>query len=173
MPLVGEAVNNGPGQAGAEGGFDLPFEHFAFLGLALAQAVHANFTQDQRLGVGDHLQAGQVILEGPLLVQIDVEADEIDVLRVQKLRRRIIAEGAKAFGIDPFGHLRQFVEKVLHRRRAAPADDVGRQFIDDAVGEDGGMAGAALHGGADGGAGFVLKSRRNRENRRACSREYR
>jgi hypothetical protein len=80
---------------------------------AFAQAVHANFAQDERFGFGQHLQARQIILERPLLMQINVETKEIEILRVQKLRGRIIAEGAEALGIHGFGHVRQLVQKIL------------------------------------------------------------
>ncbi len=99
-PFIRKAVNDRAGQAAAETGFDLPGQDFALRGLAFAQAVDADFAQHQRLGVGNHLQAGQVILKGPPVVEVNVEAEKIDVARREKFSRRIIGEGAKALGID-------------------------------------------------------------------------
>ncbi len=160
VPFVGETEYDRPGDASAEGGLNLPFERFAFERLALAQAVHPEFSQHQRFGIGNHLQTGEVILEGALLVQIDIEANEIDVLRAQKLRRRIISEGAEALRIHFLGDADQFVQKILNRLRAAPTDDVRRQFVDDTVCEDRGMPGTGFDGGADGGPGLFLQRRR-------------
>ena len=60
---------------------------FAWLfGRMLAQRVDAVFAEHQRLIAGDVLQPGQVIAEDVLVVQINVEADEIDAPRVANIR---------------------------------------------------------------------------------------
>ena len=66
---------------------------------AFAKRIDAGFAQEERLGFGQHLQAGEIILKGKLLMQIDVETDEVDAMRAQELGGRIIGEGAEALGV--------------------------------------------------------------------------
>ena len=113
-----------------------------------AQRVHAEFAQQQRLGLGQHLQAREVILERLPLVQIDVEADEIHALRAQKLGGRVIREGAEALRVRPLGLLDQVVNEVGDGLGAAPAHDVRRNLIGDAEREDRRMPRAGEHGPA-------------------------
>ena len=118
--------------------------------LALAQGIHPELAEHDRLRVRDHLQAGQVIFEGPWLVQVDVEREEIEVPRPEEFRRRIVAHRAEAVGIDLLGGVDQLVEELLHLGCSAPAGDVRGDLVHDAEGEDRGMASALADGIADG-----------------------
>ena len=138
-----------------------------------AQRVHAEFAQQQRLGVGQHLQPRQVILERLPLVQIDVEAEEIHALRAQELRGRIIGEGAEALRVRPLGLLDQFINEVGDRLRAAPAHDVRRDLVGDAEGEDRRVPRAGEHRPAHRFARLGSLVRASPGNRDACSRECR
>src|SRR5262249_56509702 len=83
-PIVGKAEDDGPGEAGAEGGLDLPGEHLAFAWLAFAEGVYAELTEHEGFGLGEHLEPGEVIAERLFLVEIDVEAHEIGALDVEE-----------------------------------------------------------------------------------------
>ena len=88
----------------------------------LAMRVDAIFAQHQRLIAGDVLQPGQIIPENILVVQIDVEADEIDAPRVEIFRRRKIGESHQAIRRFRLGDDHQFVDEFLDlraRRRIA------------------------------------------------------
>src|SRR5581483_10058701 len=85
-PVIGETENDRPGKTGAEGGFDLPGEDFAFAVLAFAGGVDAKFAKEERLGISDHLQAREVILKSLALVQVDIEGNEIETVRPEEFR---------------------------------------------------------------------------------------
>src|SRR5205807_713478 len=102
-PIIGKAVNDGPCEAGAEGGFDLSAEQFAFAIFTLADGIYAEFTQHEGLGIGQRLQPSEIAFEGGRLMQINVEADEIMVPGLKEFRRRKRGEGAKAFRINFLG----------------------------------------------------------------------
>ncbi len=93
-------------------------------------------------------------------MQIDVEADEVGVFGVQKLRRRIGSESAEAVRVDGFGLLDQFIDEFRGAAHAAPAHNVGGNFVHDAVGGHGGMAFAGTRGRAHGGPRFLPGMRR-------------
>ena len=93
---------------------------------------------------GEHLQASQVALEGFGVMQVNVEADEIDVARSQELRGRIAGEGAQTFRVRCFGFFHQLVDKRFDFARAAPAHDIRRDFVGDAESEQGRMPPAGL-----------------------------
>jgi hypothetical protein len=158
-PIVGERVNDSAREATAKAEFDLPGKDFAFGFLAFAEAVDAEFAEDEWLRIREHLQAAQVVFERLGIVEVNVVAKEIDVLGFEEFGGWVIAEGAKAGGIDRFHGFDQFFKELTDFGGAAPADDVRWDFIDDADGEDGRMARARFGGLAHGGerffAGFV------------------
>src|SRR3954468_23788033 len=82
-------------------------------------------------------------------MEVDVETDEIRALGAEKSGGWKAGESAKGIGINPLGFLDQFVNKIGHRPGTAPTDDVGRNFIGDAVGKDRRMAGTGIDGAAD------------------------
>ena len=131
-PVVGETEYHRAYQPSAESLLDLPGKHFGFRPFTLAQRIHAQLTQQKRLGFGQSLEAGQVIAKSSLLVQVDVETDEIDVLRMQELGGRIVGERAKAFRVCPLCLQDQFIDKIAHRGHTAPAHDVRRDLVDNA-----------------------------------------
>ena len=59
----------------------------------MADRVHPELAEHERLFFREILQAEQVLFEVALVVQVNVEAVEIDVLREEILRRRITRVG--------------------------------------------------------------------------------
>src|SRR5205814_3300553 len=123
-PVVGVTEYDSARQAAAKGRFDLPGEDFTFARLAFAEGVDAEFAEHQRLGVREGLEPRQVILKRLALVQINVEANEIDVLGVEKFGRRIGTECAETFRVHGFRDFHQLVDEISHLPRPAPADDL-------------------------------------------------
>ena len=148
-PFVGVGIDDHAGATAAKGALDLPMEHLRLTRRAFAQGVDADLSEDERSGVGEHLQAGQIVLEGLAIVQVDVEAQEVGRLGLQEFGGREIAEGAQQFGILGLGGADQVVEESGHRGGPAPADDVGGDLVGHAEREDRRVSGAAPGGGAD------------------------
>ena len=121
-------------------------EHFRLPGFAFPNRVDPDFSQDERSGVRQHLQARQVVLKGLPVVQVDVEAQEVGRLGLQELCGGEIAEGAQQLRVFGFGGPDQFVEERGHGGGATPTDDVGGNFVGDAEGEDRWMSGATTGG---------------------------
>ena len=159
-PVVGEAEDEDAGDPVLKAGFDLPGEDFAFLLLAFAPRIDPGLADDEGARVGDHLQAGEIIFEGAPLVQVDVEAMEVDVARAQKFRCREIAKGAEAFGVDGFGFRHEFIDEFRHATWSAPAHDIAGDFVHHAKREHGRMPRAQRHGVTHGGAGVGARRRR-------------
>ncbi len=135
-PVVGVTENDRPGQPGAKSRFNLPAEHFALVRFPFAEGIDAEFAQHQGPGIGERLQPGEIIFKRLPVMEVNVETDEVDVLRMQKFSRGKRREGAEAFRIDRFGRLHQVLDEIGHRADAAPADDFRRDLIHHAVGEE-------------------------------------
>src|SRR5262249_29487316 len=144
----------------AKSHLDLPRKDFAFARFPFTQRIDAEFTEHERLGIGDHLQAAEIIFERLLVVQIDVEAKKIEAKRTQKFRRWIIRERAKAMRVDAFHFGDQFVDEFGHRFRSTPAHDVRWNLIRHAQGEKRRMARATLGRVANGFARGITLLRR-------------
>src|ERR1051325_3760390 len=149
-PIVSKTVNDSARQARAKGLLDLPLQHFAFAVFAFAQGIDAEFAEHKRLGLGKHLEPGEIIAEGLLVMEVDIEAEEVGAAGAKKFRGWIASESAKALGVGAFGDGDEVVEKVGNGFGSAPANDVGRDFIGDAEGKNGGMPSAGLNSPADG-----------------------
>ena len=77
----------------------------------------------------------------PRVVEIDVEADEIDAGGMEKFRRRKIHKRDEALWIGALDDGREFIDETLDACRAVPASDVGRNFVGQRKGEHRRMAG--------------------------------
>ena len=135
-PVVGEAENHRARQPGAESRFHLPGEEFALALLAFADGIDAEFAQHQRLRVGEHLQSRKIIFEGFAVMQVNVEADKVDVLRAKEFGRRKRGERAEAIRVNGPGVIHQLINEFRHRAHTAPANDFRRNLVHDAVSED-------------------------------------
>ena len=105
--------------------------------LALADRIHAGFTQHQRQLAGLSHQMSQVTAEVFLAMQIHVERNEIEKTQIKILGRRIVRIGEKRSGIDLFSEVAEFGEEAADGARPVPAHDIRSNLIADAVGCDG------------------------------------
>src|SRR5262249_38065534 len=108
--------------------------------------INAELSQNERLCVRQGLQTGKIALERFGLMQIDIEAEEVVIFRLQKFRRRKRSKRTKAFGINSFGFIDEFVNEISDLGNPAPADDIGWDFVYNTVSEHRRMAFALAHG---------------------------
>ena len=95
-----QAKKIGAGETAFHHAVDMPAEHFGLLFFAVANRVHPEFAQHKRPFFREILQTQQVTFEVALIVQVNVEAEEIDVLRQQIFRRRKTGVGKENLRID-------------------------------------------------------------------------
>src|SRR5205807_9780289 len=81
----------------------------------------------------------QVALEVVLIMQINVEAREVAVLREEKLRRRITGVGEENIWIALAADANQVLDEFSDAAHAQPAHHRARDLIADEIAEDGGM----------------------------------
>src|ERR1700693_1812718 len=98
-PFVRPGKQDGPGQSAFGHALDVPAEHFRLLFLRMANCVHTELPQNERTLAGEILQAQKVMFEIALVVEVDVEAEKIDVLRQQIFGRRKSRVGKENTGI--------------------------------------------------------------------------
>jgi hypothetical protein len=158
-PVIGIGKDHQSRETTAKGRLDLPREHLALFVLALALRVGAEFAKDQRLGVRLHLEPGEVILEWPAMMQIDIETEEIDVLGPEELGGRIIRNRTEAVRILRPGDFHQLLDEVGDPADSAPADDIRRNLVDQAVGKYRRVPHAGPHDAPDGFARLVQSLR--------------
>ena len=115
----------------------MPAEHFGLLLLAVANRIHPEFAEHERLFLGQVLQAQEVLFEIALIVQVDVEAAEIDVLREEIFRRRITRVGKENVRIRFASDADERFEKLRHAPHAEPAHHRRRDFVADEITKDG------------------------------------
>ncbi len=139
-PFVGPRIDHRARQPAAHHAVDMPREHVRLLLLGMANRVHAEFAEHERLVVREILQAQQVLLEVALVVQVNVEGEEVDVLRQQVLGRRITRVGIKRTRIDRAGEIDELLEEFRDAADAEPAHHGGGDFVADEVAEDRRMA---------------------------------
>ena len=124
----------------------MPGQDFTLARFTLADGVDPEFAKHKRLGIGERLQPREIILKRFLLVQVNIKADKVDALRMEKFRRWKGSERAQAIRINGLGHIHQFLDKIRHRADAAPAHDLRGNLVDHAVGEDRAVALAGQDG---------------------------
>lgn len=78
MPFIGPGEDEDAGAAGFEDAGDLPFEGFALLSVAVAEAIEADFGHDEWAIARDVLQAGEIGFEAVFGFEVDVEAGEVE-----------------------------------------------------------------------------------------------
>ena len=102
----------------------------------MADRVHAELAQDERPVFREILQAQQVALEVALIVQVNIEAGEIDVLRQEKFRRRIARVGKKNVRIGFAPDADELLDEFGHPPHAEPAHHRARDLVPDKITED-------------------------------------
>src|SRR6476620_1476977 len=81
VPFVGPRKEDCAGQSAFNYAIDMPAQHVRLLVLSVPDRVHPEFAKDKRTLLGEILQSEEITLEVALLVQVNIEAEEIDVLR--------------------------------------------------------------------------------------------
>src|SRR5205085_1011389 len=89
-PFVGPGEREHPGAAAGEGSANLPAQRMRLLLLAVSAAVQSHLGEHQRPVPCKVLQAGEVGLEPLSLLEVDVEAEEIEKRELEVLGRRKI-----------------------------------------------------------------------------------
>src|SRR6478672_12045014 len=87
-PFVGPGEQYRSGEAALHHAVDVPAEHLGLLVLRMADRVHSEFPKDERTIFGKILETEQVALERVLVVQVNVEAGEVAILRQKEFRWR-------------------------------------------------------------------------------------
>src|SRR5437660_12804300 len=103
-------------------------------------------------------------------MQVNVEANEIDLGRLKKFCRRKRSKREEASGINRLGFINQAIDESFDSRHSAPAHDFGGDFIDDAEGEHGTMSFAGPDSGLDSSARLLLRLLRVQEAEVLCPR---
>src|SRR5437867_1312531 len=143
-PVVRVAEKDRARQPNPKCRFDLPGEDFALERFALPQGIDAEFAQDQRFGVRQHLQSGQIIFKWLAVMEVNVEANEIDGLRAKEFGRGIRSESGEAVRIRGFGNVHQFLDEVRDAAHATPANNFGWNLVHHAVSKNRWVALAGL-----------------------------
>src|SRR4030095_3077240 len=81
VPFVGPGKENRTGESAFDHAVDMPAQHVRLLVLSVPDRLHPKFAKDKRTLLGEILQSEEITLEVALLVQVNIEAKEIDVLR--------------------------------------------------------------------------------------------
>ena len=146
-PFVGPGEDASPGNPGRERGADLPGQYPPLLLLALMQRIDAELGQHQRPVDGEVVQPPDIARERPLVVQIDVEADEIGEIDGQVFGRRKVGVADQRLRVLSSDQGDEALQKAPHRLGAVPADHIGRDLVADQIGEDRRMARAGANPG--------------------------
>ena len=135
-PLVGPGVKDRPGESATHHGIEMPADHLGLLLLGVADGVHAELPHDEGLVLGEVLESGQVALEVLPAVQVDVESQEVDVLREEVLGRRVAGVGVERAGILPAGDIDQMLDELGDALGSEPAHHGGGDLVAEQVSED-------------------------------------
>src|SRR4026208_193560 len=81
VPFVSPGKEDCAGESAFNDAIDMPTQHFRLLVMSVPNRVHPEFTKDKRALFGEILQSKKITLEVALIVQVNVEAKEIDILR--------------------------------------------------------------------------------------------
>jgi hypothetical protein len=144
-PLVGPGKDEGAGRAHGESAANLPGKNARLLRLAFAHGVDAELRQHQRAVDREIVEAREIAAERPLLMQIDVEAEEIGEVDGQILGRGKVRVADETVGMDLLDRRHQPLEKAAHALGTMPAHDVGRDLVADEIGKKSAVPVEAAH----------------------------
>src|SRR5262249_46237883 len=113
----------------------MPTQHLGLLVLRMTNRVHSEFAKNQRTLAGRILEPKEIVLENDLSVEVNVEAEKIDVLREQIFRRRIGRIGKKDIGIDRAPDANKMFDEFGHAADTEPARHRARDLVTDQVSE--------------------------------------
>ena len=114
----------------------MPAQHLLLLLLGMPDRIHAEFTKDERLVVGEILKTRQVAVEIILPMQVDIECHEVAVLRQEILGGRIAGVGEKRARVLLAADVDQLLDEFRNLPRAQPSHHRRRDFIADQITED-------------------------------------
>src|SRR5437764_14751665 len=78
-PFVRPGKQNRSGQSAFCDALDVPAEHLGLFVLRMADCIHPEFAEDERTFLRQILEPQKVTLEIALIVEVNIEAKEIDV----------------------------------------------------------------------------------------------
>src|SRR5437667_6764916 len=149
-PLIRPREKNGSCQTAFYHAIDVPTEHFGLFVLRMSDGVHAEFAQDKRMLAGEILQPQQITLEIVLVVQVNIKATKIGILRQQIFGWGISGVRKERVRIDRASDANQFLDKLNHSARAEPSRHRTGNLIAYEVTKDGRVPGVRLHCSANG-----------------------
>ena len=112
----------------------------------MANRVHSKFAENERTLAGQILETQKIAFKIGLVVQVDVEAKEIDILRQQILRRRISRVGKENIGVLRASDADEMFDKLGHASHAKPARHRARDLVADQITEHRWVADVSAHG---------------------------
>jgi hypothetical protein len=146
VPLVGPGEDHGPGAPAFEGRPDLPLQGLGLGRLPMGARVQPQFRHEEGPVPGQVLQAGQIGPEVLLLLQVDVEAQEIQEGELGEiLGGGIVHVGDQGPGVRRLHLPIQPLQESLHPGGAVPADDGRRDLVPHRPRQDGRMSPHPLH----------------------------
>src|SRR5436853_5188417 len=107
----------------------------------MADRVHTKLAKDERAFAGQILQAQQIPLEIALVVQINIEAAKIDILRKEVLGRRIRRVRKQHIRIESASDPNELLDKLSNAAHSEPAHHCGGDFVSNQIPEDRRMTG--------------------------------
>src|ERR687897_3758799 len=91
--------------------------------LAVPATVETDLREEQRAVTGQVVESREIRIESRRMLEVDVEADEIDEREIEILRRRIVHVGHERARVLGAHHRGEAAEEALDGGAAMPADD--------------------------------------------------
>src|SRR5258708_1333994 len=111
----------------------------------MTDRVHTKLAKDERFFLGQILQAQQIFFELALIVQINVEAKKVDILRQEIFGRRISRVRKENVRIDCTTDSNQMFDKLGYAAHPEPAHHRTGDFISNQITEDRRMTAMFAH----------------------------
>src|SRR5579884_492495 len=148
-PFIRPREKHCAGQSTLCHGVDMPAEHLGLLFLGMANRIHAELAQYERMLAGEILQPQKVTFEFALMMKIDVETTKVGVLRQKIFGRRISGIREERLGVDSTADLNQLLDKFNNPMGTKPAGHSARNLVAHQVTENRPMPGTGRHRAAD------------------------
>ena len=139
-PFVGPAVDRGAAQAFLEGRPEILVKECRLCVAAVLGAVEAEFGEEQRALARQAVQARKVRPERPLVLEIDVIRDDVEVRQVEIFGRRVVDISDQAAVGVLLDDVAKPPEELADPLDTVPADDQRRHLVADRIHQDGRVA---------------------------------
>src|ERR1043166_5232653 len=149
VPLVSPGKNEQPGTPGGERALGLPLQHAGLGGLAVAEAVQADFRHQQRAVTSQVLEPGEVGAPALRRLEVHVKGDQIEEGQFQVFGGGIVDVGHQAVRVFLSGRPIEAFYVALYLAVAIPANHRRRNLVSHRIAEHSRMSGAAPHALAD------------------------